>query len=134
LRDPSGELTEAAGVLEPILSLVQQVSETGDKKKQEKLIASETPKFVDAAVKSSLPYISKSGPYYLRVLTKIVEKGPGYPKKEFERLSKLIEKTRKSDTEGDVSAFQAQLDDLIIRRNVLNSIVSSSSSRGHEEL
>ncbi|KAA3458885.1 putative protein disulfide-isomerase A6 [Gossypium australe] len=103
-RDTKGQLTSKAGILPSLDTLVKEfVSASNDDKKT---VLSKLEQEVEKLKGSTARY----GKIYLKAAKSCLEKGADYPKKEIERLQRILDK----------SISQAKTDEFTLKRNILS--------------
>ncbi|XP_058077566.1 protein disulfide-isomerase like 2-1 [Magnolia sinica] len=106
-RDGKGLLTSKAGIVASLDALVKEfVSAAGDERK---VVLSKIEEEAEKLKGSSARY----GKIYLKAAKSCVEKGVEYPKKEIERLHRMLEKS--------ISPLKA--DEFIAKKNILSTFV-----------
>ncbi|OMO63954.1 Thioredoxin [Corchorus capsularis] len=103
-RDGKGQLTSKAGILESLNALVKEfVAASNDEKKA---VFSKIEEEVEKLKGSTARY----GKIYLKAAKSCIEKGAEYPKKEIERLQRMLDK----------SISPAKADEFTLKKNILS--------------
>ncbi|KAE8703585.1 putative protein disulfide-isomerase A6 [Hibiscus syriacus] len=108
-RDAKGQLTSKAGILSSLDALVKEFAAAiADEKKT---VFSKIEEEVEKLTGSTTRY----GKIYLKAAKSCLEKGADYPKKEIERLQRILDK----------SISSAKADEFTLKKNILSTFASS---------
>ncbi|KAE8657631.1 Protein disulfide isomerase-like 2-1 [Hibiscus syriacus] len=108
-RDAKGQLTSKAGILSSLDAIVKEfVAASADEKKS---VFSKIEEEVEKFTGSTMRY----GKIYLKAAKSCLEKGADYPKKEIERLQRILDK----------SISPAKADEFTLKKNILSTFASS---------
>ncbi|KAJ9185983.1 hypothetical protein P3X46_005548 [Hevea brasiliensis] len=103
-RDGKGRLTSKAGIVATLDNLVKEFISAGDD--EMKAIVARMEEEVDKLKGTTARY----GKIYLKAANNCVEKGADYPKKEIQRLERMLEK----------SISEAKADEFTLKKNILS--------------
>ncbi|XP_038692104.1 protein disulfide-isomerase like 2-1-like [Tripterygium wilfordii] len=106
-RDSKGQLTSKAGNVASLDDLVKEFISAGDEEK--KTVFTRIEEEVEKLKDSTARY----GKIYLKAAKSTLEKGTDYPKKEIERLQRILEK----------SISPAKADEFTLKKNILSAFI-----------
>ncbi|KAF3789787.1 disulfide-isomerase like 2-1 protein [Nymphaea thermarum] len=108
-RDSKGHLTSQAGIVSSLSALVKELVDAAEGER--KAVLSRIEEEVDKLEGSAARY----GKIYAKAAKAFIEKGIDYPKKEMDRLQRMLEK----------SVSPSKADEFVLKRNVLSVFASS---------
>ncbi|KAI3635495.1 hypothetical protein MIR68_006133 [Amoeboaphelidium protococcarum] len=125
-RDDNGELLITAGVFDHIVPFFEKFMAAADQKSRDGVLA-DLKKIVKSVAAEYVghPYFKRASEYSIKLLEK-AGKDLEHPTKELERLKRIL-------TNKD-SLLPARRDDMVLRSNIIESLVQYLKARAHEEL